>query len=365
MRIQIYSIILSLVFSVPMLAQSVEDPKPGFDYIYVKDNVHSITNAARLEIEVDPSFEFLGELHHQPTYNEKKFNVSLAVFRRGSSLLLIHAEKYSDGSGGLDYSDLKPSLLDGIPFTTRTECAAPEDEAEIEKNPEIFFIRSNGFDLKLPFVIEQHFYTSQDGTSEVVISYGRQLESCDNENLPKLLDQIDKHVRVEKAPPDLLDGRIVFNRIWIPIEASCPLQISTSGIELDRGCSFKVTEPGSEFRISLVNENAGRLEFDVQSTVSTIQRFVISAPSRAVRWKILTDLFTADRVKDHYDTCIANEGKTTPYELLESMGFPSSISRSGNRMTYTYGPERGSTCNYDEAYIEIENGIVQKVSGII
>ena len=174
------ALLLSLfVILTPVSFAQDKDPALGFDYLDIDSNIVSTTHGAKFKIEIDRSFEFLGEFHHKPIYDKQYFNVSLAVFRRGEELLLIHAETLSDGSGGLDYGNLAPSQLDGIPFPMRTQCASDEDESELSANPEIAFIRSKGFKLKLPFVIEQHFATSKKGDSEIVISYGAAVASCE------------------------------------------------------------------------------------------------------------------------------------------------------------------------------------------
>src|SRR3712207_1319575 len=94
-----------------------------FDYLKVKghrvESVHRIGYVARL----DKSFKLVGEAHHRPTYGGKLFNVSVAAFARGDELIMIHAEAHADGSGGLDYSNLKPDPLGGIAFNSREQCA--------------------------------------------------------------------------------------------------------------------------------------------------------------------------------------------------------------------------------------------------
>jgi hypothetical protein len=122
------------------------------------------------------------------------------VFSRGSDLLLIHAETHTDGSGGLDYSDLKPATLSGLPFTNRTQCASSEDKAELDENPQIQFVRSKVFDLSIPFLLEQFFATSKDGTAEVVISYGRAVKGCSGNHAlsGQMRSILNNHLVLEK-----------------------------------------------------------------------------------------------------------------------------------------------------------------------
>ncbi|MBX3265788.1 MAG: hypothetical protein KF831_03700 [Acidobacteria bacterium] len=152
----------------------------GFDYLTVRGNSVKTTHQAKYEIKIDPAFKLLGELHHRPTYDKKQFNVSFAAFSDGKYLVMVHAETHTDGSGGLDYSNLTPGKLNGLTFTSREQCASAEDETELNGNPQIQFIRKTGFNFALPFYLKQYFTSSEDGKAEVVISYGTSLSSCEN-----------------------------------------------------------------------------------------------------------------------------------------------------------------------------------------
>jgi hypothetical protein len=151
-----------------------------FDYLKIGKNSVKSTHQARYEIKIDKSFKPLGEFHHQPIYDKKQFNVSMTAFSDGENLILTHAETHTDGTGGLDYSDLSPVSLNGLNFTSREQCAGAEAEAAMNDNPQIKFIRSKGFNLSLPFYLKQFFVTSEDGKAEFVISYGKRIKSCDN-----------------------------------------------------------------------------------------------------------------------------------------------------------------------------------------
>lgn len=103
---------LAFVFSlIVMLSGSIS---ANHDYLKVKGHKIESTHQTRFELKVDKSYKFLGEFHHQPIYEEKQFNVSLAAFAKGDALVLIHAETHTDGSGGLDYSRLTPVVFSGI-----------------------------------------------------------------------------------------------------------------------------------------------------------------------------------------------------------------------------------------------------------
>jgi hypothetical protein len=126
---------------VAVLSGFISAQSPKFDYVDVSGTKVMTTHAARYRIQVDKQSRLLGEFHHQPTYGDKKFNVSLAAFSDGVRLIMIHAETHTDGSGGLDYSKLAPASLNGVKFTSREHCAPPEAEAEMAANPEVAFMR--------------------------------------------------------------------------------------------------------------------------------------------------------------------------------------------------------------------------------
>ncbi len=168
----------TLLLAVLCSSIRVDAQENKFKYLTIDGNRVTTENTVKFVIRIDPKFNFLGELDHQPLYGEKKFNVSFAAFSRGQGLAMIHAEMHTDGSGGLDYSDLKPAKLNGLKFNTRDQCATAEDDEELASNPEIKLVRDAGFELSTPFFIRQFFATSLDGKSELVISYGRRVADC-------------------------------------------------------------------------------------------------------------------------------------------------------------------------------------------
>src|SRR5256885_3029746 len=112
--------LLTLILS---LLVGAMPPQVKFDYLKVKGNTVQSTHQIKDVFKIDKSFTRLGEYHHQPTYGDRKFNVSVAAYARGERLIMIHAEAHTDNSGGLDYSNLKPDPVDGINFTSREQCA--------------------------------------------------------------------------------------------------------------------------------------------------------------------------------------------------------------------------------------------------
>lgn len=172
--------VLLLLLILPLcFFSTAQKSKTDFDYLRIKGRKIISTHAAQYQIVIKRPFEFIGEFHHQPVYGEKQFNVSFAAFSNKEKLIMIHAETHSDGSGGLDYSNLEPAELTGLKFFSREQCAAAEDAAELNENPQIKFLREKGFDIKPPFYLKQYFTTDPKGISELVISYGKPVASCD------------------------------------------------------------------------------------------------------------------------------------------------------------------------------------------
>ena len=197
MNLQIFTCIVVLLIS----ANLAYSQKINFDYLKIKKNSVKTTHSAKYTFKIKKPFKFLGEYHHQPTYGKKQFNVSMAVFSSGENILIIHAETHTDGSDGLDYSNLSPIKLSKLDFTTREQCASEDDSDELNANPQIRFIRNKGFEMNLPFYLKQFFTTSSDGKAEVVLSYGRKVNSCDNvpDDFKTMLTQeAGKNIRIKK-----------------------------------------------------------------------------------------------------------------------------------------------------------------------
>lgn len=194
---KIYLTIL-VIFSFCLTAKS------QFDYLKIKKQQVITTHQLQYKIKINKSFKFLGEFHHQPIYGKKEFNVSMAAFSDKKKLIMIHAETHTDKSGGLDYSNFPAISLSNLKFTTREQCTTSEDEAELSTNPQIEFIRKKGFNLTLPFFFKQYFATDSEGKSEIVISYGRQVSSCDEKTIStefkkQIEVEITENIQVKKS----------------------------------------------------------------------------------------------------------------------------------------------------------------------
>ncbi|HEX8494006.1 MAG TPA: hypothetical protein VF658_14265 [Pyrinomonadaceae bacterium] len=175
---------------------STHSLQPKFDYLKVKGQTVESTHQIKYRLQVDKSFHLLGEYHHQPTYGGKMFNVSVAAYAKGESLLMIHAEAHTDGSGGLDYSNLKPDPLNGISFNSREQCAVLAEIPDPYSIPDLRFLRDKGFSPAPAMFLKQYLIASADGSAEYVLSYGRRVASCDGEVItPQFKAQIEQEAR--------------------------------------------------------------------------------------------------------------------------------------------------------------------------
>jgi len=167
-----------------------------FDYLKVKGNTVESVHKLRFVLRVDRSFKLLGEHHHQPTYGEKMFNVSVAAYAKGDSLVMVHAEAHTDNSGGLDYSNLKPDPLGGINFTSREQCAVIAEIPDPDSIPDLRFLREKGFAPAPAVFLKQYLIASPDGSAEYVLSYGKRVASCRDEIVtPEFKAGIERDVR--------------------------------------------------------------------------------------------------------------------------------------------------------------------------
>lgn len=160
-----------------------------FDHLAVDGDAVSTTHGLPLTVSLPDRLESLGETHFRESYGGPSFDVSAAAFASDSELVAIHAETHTDGSGGLDYSDLTPDTLAGIPLHSRVDCFDLREETpeDIEGNGFLRFLRERGFDFERAFVLKRFFLTDTEGASEVVLSYGRETPACPAGGVPAAL----------------------------------------------------------------------------------------------------------------------------------------------------------------------------------
>jgi hypothetical protein len=188
--------LLTLIISMTLGGMWVNPNQNKFDYLKVKGNTVESVHKIRYVVKIDKSFKSLGEYHHQPTYGEKMFNVSVAAYSKGDSLIMIHAEAHTDNSGGLDYSNLRPDPLGSINFTSREQCAVLAEIPDPYSIPDLRFLRDSGFSPAPAMFLKQYLIASPDGSAEYVLSYGKRVASCGSEVItPEFKARIDQESR--------------------------------------------------------------------------------------------------------------------------------------------------------------------------
>jgi hypothetical protein len=189
-------LLLSVGLFLMLCVEAASSQQPDFDYLKIKGHTVESTHRIRYRLRVDKSFKLLGEYHHRPTFDSKVFNVSVTAFADRDTLVMIHAEAHRDGSGGLDYSNLKADPLGDINFTSREQCAVLAEIPDIEAIPDLRFLRDKGFSASPALYLKQYLIASPDGTSEYVLSYGKRVASCASETLtPAFKAQVDGELR--------------------------------------------------------------------------------------------------------------------------------------------------------------------------
>lgn len=170
-------LVVLIVSTVGLPVRSSAEPV-AFRHLEIEHQRVKTMHQLTYHIDVKSSFAFLGDFHHLQTSKGRQFEVSLAAFSNGHEIILIHAEELSGKTGILDYSSLPQGSLNGLAFGMREQCVPVEAEAEIAGNPQARFVKSRGFQLSLPFHLMQFLTASDDGNTEVVISFGQKVDSC-------------------------------------------------------------------------------------------------------------------------------------------------------------------------------------------
>ncbi|MEP0520171.1 MAG: hypothetical protein ABJO09_03535 [Hyphomicrobiales bacterium] len=173
---KVIAVALAAFLSVSVQALRAEE----FDYLDTRSNVVTTTNNMKYQIAINNTFQLLGELHHRQKSRDLLFRVSFVAFGNGVDIVLIHAERLQDETGILNYDYLPRQNLSEVEFGFREQCIPVEAETGLKTNREANFVRDRGYELTLPFLLTQYLSASSDGNAEVVIAYGRSVESCDS-----------------------------------------------------------------------------------------------------------------------------------------------------------------------------------------
>lgn len=165
---------------VVILAVGVSSCERGFDYLQVDGEHVRTSHGLPLTLQIPPRLAPLGEAHFTEAYGGPAFNISIAVYVGDSTLVAVHAERHVDNSGGLNYSELPADTLAGIPLNADIGCfdLRGESTEDIDNNGFLRFLRDAEFSFDRAFVLKRFFLTNDEGTAEVVISYGQQMSEC-------------------------------------------------------------------------------------------------------------------------------------------------------------------------------------------
>lgn len=165
----------------------------GFDYIKTNNNKVITNHFLKSELILDNNYSHFGEANFIETYGGPYFNISTETFFRDDEIIIIHAEIKSDSSSGLDYSQLNPDSLNGYKCNSRISCfnLFEESEEDIKANKYMQFLKEKSFDFNKALFIKQYFFTNEDGKAEVVLSYGKIITAC-LENNSEIRSEIEK-----------------------------------------------------------------------------------------------------------------------------------------------------------------------------
>lgn len=172
------NVLVALIVGIVGLPVQSSAEQVEFRHLEIEHQRVKSTHQLAYHIDIEASFALLGDFHHLQMSKGRQFEVSLGAFSNGYEIILIHAEELSEKTGILDYSSLPQGNLSGLSFGMREQCVPVEAEAEIAENPQAVFLKSRGFKLSLPFHLMQFLIASDDGNTEVVISFGQKIESC-------------------------------------------------------------------------------------------------------------------------------------------------------------------------------------------
>jgi len=172
-----------------ILAVGVSSCERGFDYLQVDGQHVKTAHGLPLTLQIPTRLTPLGEAHFTEAYGGPAFNVSTAVFVDDSTLVAVHAERHVDSSGGLDYSELPADTLSGILLNADIGCfdLRSESAEDLENNGFLRFLRDEKFSFDRAFVLKRFFLTNDEGTAEVVISYGQQMSECPEDGISDAL----------------------------------------------------------------------------------------------------------------------------------------------------------------------------------
>ena len=151
-----------------------------FDHLAVDGHAVATTHGLPLTLALPQDLTPLGETHFRESYGGPSFDVSATAFASDSVLVAVHAEAHTDGTGGLDYSELPPDTLAGVALHSRVDCfdLREESDEDVDANGFLRFLRDAGYDFDRALVLKRMYLTDPEGRAEVVLSFGRVVSAC-------------------------------------------------------------------------------------------------------------------------------------------------------------------------------------------
>ena len=121
-----------------------------------------------------------GPVHSHLQFMAENLQNSKAGYFVEDRFVVVEVETTDAPAGTLDYSALQLIELAGQEFRTRAACLEISQEAaDAEDDPLLKFITDQGFNVVPAVMGQQLFVTTEDGTAEGIILFGKRTLDCD------------------------------------------------------------------------------------------------------------------------------------------------------------------------------------------
>lgn len=176
-----FTALMMFVFSCQAeLPEKNSKPLSKFNYLEFDGGFLRSTHDIKLSMKAPTGYTLIKPLSYQATFNEVKFNVSVAGFVKEKTLLFVSAEKLANNEGNLDYSHFEPTDLNGVTFYKRVRCAELTSD-DVEAAADLRYLKDNGYDFHPAIYLTHFFKNSSDGNSEYVVVFGEQVSNCSDD----------------------------------------------------------------------------------------------------------------------------------------------------------------------------------------
>lgn len=183
----------AIVVSIAAMGGIAASPAP-FRYITVEQ--HALRSAVGVPVKVGaPSdFRLLAPTSRRAVFGNHPYEVSLGALARDDAVVMLHAEKVSDGSGASNYDKLPASPLAG--FHIRSQCASIGADDVLGEH-DLNWLAQRGWNPVGNLALEQHLKSSPDHNREVVVSFITKVKDCsDKQSVDSALTKLRSKIRV-------------------------------------------------------------------------------------------------------------------------------------------------------------------------